>query len=79
MSDTDKAGARTRYCRDCQHITLPSPGAYDLATCARKEATTFQADHWVTGNGDSRQRYCSSMRHVGAPCGEEGKLWEPRQ
>lgn len=74
----DKSGARTRYCRDCRFITLPMPGAYDLATCAHPKAKTMPADFLVTGIGESRQRYCSSMRQVRAPCDEAGLLWEAR-
>jgi hypothetical protein len=77
MTDTDKAGARTRYCRDCRFITLPGPGQYDLATCAHPKAITVPTDVLVSGTGERRQLYCSSMR--GSICGTEGVLWERRQ
>jgi hypothetical protein len=78
MSDTDKAGARTRYCRDCRFITLPAPGAFDLATCAHPMAATLPPDHLVSGQGERRQLYCVSMRS-GSKCDTDGKLWERRQ
>ena len=70
-----------KFCRDCKYISVPTPGAFDLAKCHHKSAVKPNIETLVSGKGeDPDWLYASTCRgsERDVMCGPEGRHWEKK-